>query len=329
LNWQGRKVLVTGAGGFIGSHLVEALVQAGAAVSAFVRYTSRGDFGLLRLLPADVHDAIEVVAGDLRDPEAVREAVRGNDVVFHLAALIAIPYSYVHPTEVSDVNVQGTINVLNAARDMDVSRIVHTSTSEVYGTARTAPIREDHPLQPQSPYSATKIGADAIARSYHLAFGLPVTTLRPFNTYGPRQSGRAVIPTIIGQALRSDEVRLGSLTPTRDFNFATDTAAAFMAIAQCDEALGEALNAGTGKEISIGELAERIVSRVGRDVRIASTDERVRPEKSEVHRLICDSTRLHDLTGWSPGVSLDEGLDRVIEFIREHPDWTNINRYEV
>jgi dTDP-glucose 4,6-dehydratase len=249
--------------------------------------------------------------------------------VFHLGALIAIPYSYVHPTEVAEVNVMGTVNVLNAARAAGVEKLVHTSTSEVYGTARTVPITEDHPLTGQSPYSASKIGADALVDSYHRAFGLPVATVRPFNTYGPRQSGRAVIPTIVGQALASERVKLGSLTPTRDFTFVEDTVRGFLAIASCDAAVGRVLNLGNGKEISVGEVATRIVARVGRAIPIIADDQRARPENSEVMRLICDSSRARELTGWTPQVTLDEGLDRVIAFIREHPGWTDIERYEV
>ena len=329
MSWVGKRVFVTGAGGFIGSHLCERLVREGAEVTAFVRYTSRSSDGLLALGSPDVRTAIRKIHGDLRDPAALHRAVAGHEIVFHLGALIAIPYSYVHPTEVAEVNVMGTVNALNAARDAGVTRFVHTSTSEVYGTARTVPIREDHPLTGQSPYSASKIGADALVDSYHRAFGLPVTTLRPFNTFGPRQSGRAVIPTIIGQALKSDEIKLGSLTPTRDFTFVEDTARAFLAVASCDAALGKVLNAGNGREISVGDVATRIVARVGRPVRIVVESGRTRPEKSEVMRLICDASMLRELTGWEPQVTLDEGLDRVISFIREHPDWTDVTRYEV
>ena len=329
MNWSGRKVVVTGAGGFIGSHLSEQLVSEGADVTALVRYTSRGDHGLLRLLPPDIRTAIRVIAGDLRNPEAVRRSVKGQDVVFHLAALIAIPYSYVHPTEVAQVNVIGTSNVLQAARDAGVSKVVHTSTSEVYGTAQTVPINEDHGLTGQSPYSASKIGADALAHSYWRSFGLPVATIRPFNTYGPRQSGRAVIPTITGQALHGDTIALGSLTPTRDFTYVTDVAAAFLAIAASDAAVGEVLNIGSGREISIGALATRIVQRVGRSVPIETTAQRSRPQSSEVFRLVCDASRAKAMVGWEPTVSLDDGLDRVIDFMKAHPEWTDIDRYEV
>ena len=284
---------------------------------------------MLAYTPSEVRAAIQRILGDLRDPEAVRKAVAGKDVVFHLGALIAIPYSYVHPTEVAEVNVMGTVNVLNAARNASVSRVVHTSTSEVYGTAKMVPITEDHPLAGQSPYSASKIGADALVDSYHRAFGLPVATVRPFNTYGPRQSGRAVIPTIVGQALASDRVKLGALTPTRDFTFVEDTVRGFLAIAACDAAIGRTLNLGNGREISVGDVAARIVARVGRPVPIVADEERARPGNSEVMRLICDASRARELTGWQPEVSLDDGLDRVIAFIREHPGWTDIARYEV
>jgi dTDP-glucose 4,6-dehydratase len=321
---------VTGAGGFIGSHLTERLVREGANVTAFVRYTSRGSGGgLLRLVDPEVRAAVRIVAGDLRDGHAVRGAVRGQEIVFHLGALIAIPYSYVHPAEVAEVNVIGTLNLLSAAREANVARVVHTSTSEVYGTARTVPIREDHPLCGQSPYSATKIGADALAEAWARAFDLPVATIRPFNTYGPRQSGRAVIPTIVAQALHRDRIVLGELTSTRDFTSVSDTTEGFLAVAGADAALGRVLNVGSGKEITIAELARRIAARVGREIPIESVDSRRRPQRSEVYRLICDATQARDLTGWRPAVTLDEGIDRVIEFMREHPDWTDPDRYEV
>jgi len=329
MNWTGTKTLVTGAGGFIGSHVCEELVRRGSDVTAFVRYTSRGDPGLLRLLDPSVRRSLRIVAGDLRDQEAVRAAMRGQQVVLHLGALIAIPYSYVHPTEVAQVNILGTLNVLNAARDLGVTRVVHTSTSEVYGTARFVPISEEHPFQPQSPYSASKIGADALALSYHMAFGLPVSILRPFNTYGPRQSGRAVIPTIIGQVLYADKIQLGSLNPTRDFTFVTDTVAGFLAVAENDKSVGQALNIGHGQEISVGDLAKRIMARIGKQMPIIAADERLRPERSEVFRLCSDAAKARQILGWQPRVSLDKGLDKVIAFMRDHPDWTKVDRYEV
>lgn len=329
LSWNGKRVLVTGAGGFIGSHLTERLVNEGAQVDAFVRYNSRNDVGLLKLLPPDVRSSVNVIFGDIRDSEAVRGAVNGSEIVFHLAALVGIPYSYVNPSEVVDVNVLGTLNVLNAARAADVSRVVHTSTSEVYGTAREVPITEDHPLQPQSPYSASKVGADSIAHSYWRSFDLPVATIRPFNTFGPRQSGRAVIPTIVGQALHTDEVRLGNVTPTRDLTFVSDTVNAFLLLAQCDDAVGRVLNVGNGKEISVEQLAHKIIQLVGRDVPLVVTDERKREDASEVFRLICGAERAKEIAGWEPKVHLNQGLEAVIEFINTRPDWTTLERYEV
>lgn len=326
---RGRKVLVTGAGGFIGSHLVEASVGEGAEVTAFVRYTSRGDAGLLDMLPPDVRRSVRVVAGDLRDAETVRLASEGQQTVYHLGALIAIPYSYVHAADVMETNVMGTVRVLDAARATGVERVVHTSTSETYGSALRTPIDESHPSQAQSPYSASKIGADAIVHAYGASYGMEVATIRPFNTYGPRQSGRAVIPTIAGQALHSDAIRLGSLTPTRDFTFVTDTVRAFLAIGERPEAVGRVFNVGSGREISVGDLAELVCERAGRRVPIEPDEERVRPEGSEVDRLVSDATLAREVLGWEPTVSLDDGLDAVLEFLREHPGWTDLDRYEV
>lgn len=316
MNWTGRAVLVTGAGGFIGSHLTERLVDEGAQVRAFVRYTSRGDLGLLNLLPPDKLAGVQVISGDLRDVEAVRGAVKGVDTVFHLGALIAIPYSYVHPREVIEVNVLGTTNVLMAGRDFAVRRIVHTSTSEVYGTAQYTPIDERHPLQGQSPYSASKIGADKIVESFVRSFEMPVATLRPFNTYGPRQSARAVIPTIITQALARDEIRLGSLTPQRDLTFVADTVDGFLRMATHDAAVGQEVNIGADATIAIGELAQKILRIVGRDLPIVSEEQRMRPAGSEVLRLWADNRKAASLIGWRPQVSLDEGLARTVEWIR-------------
>ena len=329
MSWGGRRVLVTGAGGFIGSHLTEALVREGADVTAFVRYTSRGDIGLLRFAEEDVRGQVRVIAGDLRDPEAVRKAAIGQATIFHLGALIAIPYSYVHPTEVVEVNVMGTVNVLNAALAGGVATLVHTSTSETYGTALRVPIDEGHPMQAQSPYSASKIGADAIAHAYAASFELDVTTVRPFNTFGPRQSGRAVIPTIAGQALYSDRITLGSLDPVRDFTYVSDTVDGFLRVGSSQSASGQVFNIGSGQGISVGALAERIRSRAGRDVPIETSDQRKRPGTSEVFQLIADASRATDLLGWKPAVSLDDGIDRVLGFLREHPGWTDPERYEV
>lgn len=322
MSFQGKVVLVTGAGGFIGSHLTERLVHEGAQVRAFVRYNSRGDLGLLSLLPPLVFSQLTVIAGDLRDGEAVREAVRGVDTVLHLGALIAIPYSYRHPRAVVETNVLGTLNVLIGARDYAVRRVVHTSTSEVYGTAQVVPIDESHPLQGQSPYSASKIGADKLAESFYRSFGLPVATVRPFNTYGPRQSARAVIPTIITQVLTCNQVHLGALTPMRDLTFVDDTVEGFLRAAEADAAVGLETNLGTGASISMGDLALRIMHLMGRELPVVTDEARLRPVDSEVMRLQASNLRARDLLGWEPRVSLDEGLGRTIAWIRE-----NLGRY--
>ena len=324
-----KTVLVTGAGGFIGSHLVEALAAKGHRVRAFVRYNGRGDTGLLRDLPRETRDQIEVIYGDLRDSHAVFEAARGVDTIYHLGALIAIPYSYVHPRETIETNVTGTLNVLEAAREHGVRRVVHTSTSEVYGTARFVPITEEHPLQGQSPYSASKIGADKIVESFHLSFGLPVVTVRPFNTYGPRQSARAVIPATIVQALTQPVVRLGDLRPTRDLNFVTDTVDGFLRAAEAEQAIGRTINLANRSEISIGDLARKIIAIVGRDVPIESDTSRLRPATSEVFRLYGDNTLARELLGWEPRVSLDEGLRRTVEWVAQHLDRYDPTRYQV
>jgi dTDP-glucose 4,6-dehydratase len=320
----GKTVLVTGAGGFVGSHLVEALCHAGASVRAFVRYNSRNDIGLLAEAPREILASVEVIMGDLRDPDAVRRSVSGCQAVFHLGALIAIPYSYKNPVEVTETNVMGTVNVLMAARDAGVERFVHTSTSEVYGTARYVPIDEAHPLQGQSPYSASKIGADKIAESIHRAFGLPVATIRPFNIYGPRQSGRAVIPTIITQLLKDGRIRLGNLAATRDFSFVADTVRAFIATAESDIAVGRVINVGSNFEISIGELAHTIAGLIGRDVKIVQDPARLRPEASEVERLWADNGLARETLGWAPQVPLEDGLRQTIRWIQE-----NLHRYAV
>lgn len=318
--WSGKPVLVTGAGGFIASHLVERLVAAGAQVRAFVRYNSRRDPGLLRLLPPQTLAGVEVIAGDLRDLPAVEQAVLGVSHVFHLGALIAIPYSYVHPAEVVETNLTGSLNVLLAGRAAGVQRIIHTSSSEVYGTARRVPIDESHPLQGQSPYSASKIGADKLAESFHLSFDLPVVTLRPFNTYGPRQSTRAVIPTIITQALTSDVVRLGNLDASRDLTYISDTVAGFMRAAETPGLEGQTINLGVGHEIRIGDLAQKVIELIGRPVRVEVEAQRLRPQKSEVGRLLSDNRLAARLMGWQPRVDLDEGLRRTIAWVRDHLD---------
>ncbi len=318
MRWDEKTVLVTGAGGFIGSHLTEHLVDLNANVKAFVRYNSRNDWGLLELLPKDKLDKVEVIMGDLRDEHAVRQATKDVDVVFHLASLIAIPYSYIHPREVVETNVIGTLNVMMAANENNVEKVVHTSTSEVYGTAVYVPIDENHPLQGQSPYSASKIGADKIAESFYRSFDLPVAIIRPFNTYGPRQSARAVIPTIITQALTSDKVYLGSLHPTRDYTYIEDIVNAFIKVAESRNSVGEVINFGSNFEISIGDLAKLIISMIGKDIEIVIDPRRIRPEKSEVERLRCDNTKAKKLLGWEPKVTLEEGLKRTIEWISEH-----------
>jgi NAD dependent epimerase/dehydratase len=327
--WQSKQVLVTGAGGFIASHLVERLVSEGAQVRAFVRYNSRNDVGLLRQLPLNVFSQLEIIPGDLRDSEAVRAVSRNVDTIFDLGALIAIPYSYLHPREVIETNIMGTLNVLTAARDLGVRRVVHTSTSEVYGTARYTPIDEAHPLQGQSPYSASKIGADKIAESFYRSFNVPVVTLRPFNTYGPRQSARAVIPTIINQTLTRDEVRLGSLDTWRDFTFVTDTVDGFMRIATAENILGQEINIGNNAAISIGELTEKIFKIVGKRPKVVTESQRLRPEKSEVMKLHASNQKAKELMDWSPQVSLDEGLHLTIEWIKNHLELFKPDQYTV
>ena len=327
--WTDKQVLVTGAGGFIGSHLVESLLSQGASVRAFVRYTSRQDLGLLRQLnPGDLAQ-VEVIAGDLRDEHAVRQAVRGCELVFHLGALISIPYSYQHPAEVASTNFMGTLNVLMACREFDVQRLVHTSTSEVYGTARRVPIDEGHALQGQSPYSASKIGADKLAESFYCAYNLPVVTVRPFNTYGPRQSARAVIPTIITQALVQDAMQLGNQTTTRDFTYVSDTVDGFLRAAEARDVEGGVFNLGIGQEISIGELASRIIQIVDRRVAVTLDSERLRPGRSEVMQLLSDNRLARERLGWSPAVTLDQGLRSTIAWIREHLHLFRVGRYEM
>lgn len=328
INLHSKNVLVTGAGGFIGSHLVERLVMAGAKVRAFVRYNSRNDPGLLRLADKEILSKVEMVGGDLRDADAIQKAVNGCQVVFHLGALISIPYSYVHPVEVAETNVIGTLNVLNACREAHVERMIHTSTSEVYGTARTVPIDETHPLQGQSPYSASKIGADKLAESYYCAFGLPVVTVRPFNTFGPRQSARAVIPTIITQALTQPSIKLGNLETTRDFTFVDDTVDGFFLASQVPGVEGKTINLGTGQEIKIGDLVQKIVKVVGKPVNIDINTERLRPEASEVFRLLSNNSLAREVLGWQPKTDLDTGLTKTVDWIGKHLNLYRIGVYE-
>lgn len=322
---------MTGADGFIGSHLVEHLVRLGADVRAFVYYNSFNSWGWLDHSPREIRQVLDVFAGDIRDAHGVRTAMSGRDVVLHLAALIAIPYSYHSPDTYIDTNIKGTLNVVQAARDLGIERVVHTSTSEVYGTARFVPITEEHPLQGQSPYSASKIGADQIAQSFFLSFETPVTTIRPFNTYGPRQSARAVIPTIITQiAAGMDAIKLGAVHPTRDFNFVRDTVRGFCAVAECDAALGKVINIGSNYEISIGDTAHLIAEIMGRGIRIVSDGQRLRPAGSEVERLWADNNLAGELSGWKPEYG---GLDGLRHGLKETIEWftepSNLGRYKV
>tara|TARA_B100001123_G_scaffold55331_1_gene58774 strand:+ start:2929 stop:3936 length:1008 start_codon:yes stop_codon:yes gene_type:complete len=325
--WQDRRVLVTGAGGFIGSHLVEALVASGARVRALVRYTSRGDLGALSEVEATDRDRVDLVHGDLTRADIVEAAFDGVTDAFHLGALIAIPYSYQSPDEAVAVNVVGTLNVLQAARRAGVRRLVHTSTSEVYGTALRVPIDETHPLQGQSPYSASKIGADKLAEAFARSFDLPVVTVRPFNTFGPRQSTRAIIPTIITQLLNGPRVRLGSLHPRRDFTFVTDTVAGFLRAAEVDELSWQEINLGTGRDVSIGELLDAIAGLLGVTPVVETEHERVRPTNSEVDRLCSSNQRAREVLGWQPELSLEEGLRQTIDWVREHRSFYLTERY--
>ena len=327
--FRNKRVAITGAAGFIGSHVAEALVEAGANVTALVRYNSASFLGNLRFVEEEKRNAMKIVAGNIDDSDFVYRALEGQDVILHLAALIAIPYSYEAPRSYIRTNVEGTLNVLESARRSGVGRVVVTSTSEVYGTALRVPIDETHPLQGQSPYSASKIGADKIAESYYLSFETPVVTLRPFNTFGPRQSARAFIPTIISQALSKDVIRLGSLTPERDMTFVSDTVAGFLAAASTPGVEGKTINLGTGKTFSVGWFAERILALMGMDKRIEQDPERMRPGKSEVLKLISDNRFALDVLGWEPRVSLDDGLRRAIDFVSAHRDLYATDRYVV
>ena len=324
------KVLVTGSEGFIGSHLTEMLLDMGYDVRAFVLYNSFGQWGWLDTLPKEKREALDVVMGDVRDPVFVRKAMEGVDCVFHLAALIAIPYSYYAPDAYVDTNIKGTLNILNAARDLQLQRVMVTSTSEVYGTAQYVPIDEKHPYQGQSPYSATKIGADRLAESYFRSFGLPVTIVRPFNTYGPRQSSRAVIPTVISQLLAGhDEIHLGSLTPTRDFVFCKDTARGFIELSRCGTAIGREVNIATGQETSIGALAQKLIDLIRPEAKIVCEEQRLRPAASEVERLLGSNQLLYELTGFRPQTSIDTGLKITTDWIRSHMDTYKTDRYMV
>jgi dTDP-glucose 4,6-dehydratase len=319
------KILVTGAGGFIGSHLTEELVRQGAEVRTFVRYNSRDEKGLLEDLPKEIQGQMEVIPGDLKDPDGVKKAVRGCHKIFHLGALIAIPYSYIHPFDFIQTNVVGTANLLNAClEDNLLERIIHTSTSEVYGTAQYIPIDEKHPLQAQSPYAASKIGADKLAESYFLSFNLPIATIRPFNTFGPRQSLRAIIPTIISQAIDDKKIRLGNTKPRRDFLFVRDTVRGFIELGKCDEAIGKVINIGTGKDVSVEELVRKIFNQIGKRGEIEVEDRRIRPEQSEVMQLLADTRLAEKLFHWAPQYTLEDGLKETIEWYQR-----NLSRFKV
>lgn len=322
------KVLVTGSDGFIGSHLVEQLIKDGNKVKAFVYYNSFNSWGWLDTLPKDILNEIEVFTGDIRDPNGVREALKGVDEVYHLAALIAIPFSYYSPHSYVDTNIKGTLNILQAARDLEMKRVLVTSTSEVYGTAKYVPIDEKHPYQGQSPYSATKIGADRLAESFYRSFNMPITIVRPFNTYGPRQSARAVIPTIITQLLAGEEkIKLGALNPTRDFNYVIDTVNGFIEIAKSDKTIGEEINIATQKELSIGELAEELIRQINPNATIICEEQRLRPEKSEVNRLLGANEKIKKLTKWKPQYTFEEGLAETIKFFKYNLDKYKSNIY--
>jgi NAD dependent epimerase/dehydratase len=329
MNWKDKKVLVTGAGGFIGSHLVEALVDQGAYVTAFVHYNAQNNWGWLDDMDSPNPENINIIAGDITDFNFVKKAVEEQQIIFHLAALIGIPYSYIAPESYINTNVKGTLNIMQACREAGIERVVHTSTSEVYGTAQYTPIDEQHPLQGQSPYSASKIGADKIAESYYCSFGLPIVTIRPFNTFGPRQSTRAVIPTIITQALNSNKVNLGSLEPVRDLTFVSDTVRGFLMLAESSNVIGKIISTGTGRGISIGELAEMIIKIANPNAKIVLNENRVRPEKSEVMKLVCDNSLIQKLTGWQPKYTLEEGLKLTIEWMKDHKKCYKTGLYTV
>lgn len=323
MRMKGRKVLVTGAGGFVGSHLVEALVKKGAKVTAFVHYNSRNDWGMLEDAAKGVLDQIEVVAGDLKDADCVRETVRDQEVVFHLGALIGIPYSYVNPRDVVDTNINGSFNILTAALDFQIQKVIHTSTSEIYGTAQYVPMDEKHPVNPQSPYAASKLGADHLALSFYRSFDLPVGIIRPFNIFGPRQSARAVIPSIITQALLRKKIRLGSVYPTRDLTFVRDAVNGFIDFAECEKTVGEVVNLGSGYEVSIDRVVSLIADSIGKKIQVRREKSRIRPEKSEVERLFSDSSKAKRLFGWQPKKNLQQGIEQTISWFEK-----NLERYK-
>lgn len=324
------KILVTGADGFIGSHLTEELVRRGYEVKAFVYYNSFNTWGWLDTVPHDIMEHVEIFAGDIRDAYGVKTAMKGCQAVFHLAALIAIPFSYYSPESYVDTNIKGTLNILQASRELGIERVLVTSTSEVYGTAQYVPIDESHPFQGQSPYSATKIGADRLAEAFYRSFNLPVTIVRPFNTYGPRQSARAVIPTIITQLLSGkQEIKLGALTPTRDFNYVKDTVNGFIEIYRSDRTIGQEINIATQKEVSIGELAKELITQINPSAHIVCEEQRLRPEKSEVNRLLGCNSKILRLTNWKPEYTLEQGLTETIDFLRNHLEQYKVEIYNL
>ena len=327
MDLKGKKILVTGGGGFIGSHLTETLVKSGSQVRAFLHYNSRNDNGFIKEFSSEIRENVDIFYGDIRELATVRQAIRDMDVVFNLAALVGIPYSFKNPQEVVGTNTIGTLNVLIAAKDEGIEKVIQTSTSEVYGSAAYVPIDEKHPLQPQSPYSASKIGSDSLALSFFFSYDLPVSIIRPFNAYGPRQSARAVIPVIVTQALTRKEISLGNLFPTRDFTYVSDTIDGFIKIAESEKSIGEVINIGSGTEISIGDLVKKILQISGKEVKIKTDSSRERPGKSEVSRLCADNQKAKDLLGWVPKIKLEEGLQKTIEYIAQNIDLYNFKKY--
>lgn len=329
MNWNGRKVVVTGAGGFIGSHLTEELLRRGADVLAIVRYNSKGSIGQLGMIPSEFLERLKIVRAELRELAALRPILEGRQVVFNLAAFVGIPYSFLNPQEVIENNILSTLNLLLVAKENGMERFIQASTSEVYGSALKVPTSESHPYQPQSPYSASKIATDNIALSFHYSFGLPVAIVRPFNTYGPRQSARAVIPSLISQALKGGVIKVGTTSTTRDFTYVADTVQGFLQVAESERSLGQALNLGTGREISINDLARLVVQKVGTGARLEFDASRARPDKSEVQRLVADNSKVKELAGWEPTVTLERGLELTIDWIRKHLDEFKTEIYNI
>lgn len=329
MNWNGRKVVVTGAGGFIGSHLTEELLRRGADVLAIVRYNSKGSIGQLGMIPSEFLERLKIVRAELRELAALRPILEGRQVVFNLAAFVGIPYSFLNPQEVIENNILSTLNLLLVAKENGMERFIQASTSEVYGSALKVPTSESHPYQPQSPYSASKIATDNIALSFHYSFGLPVAIVRPFNTYGPRQSARAVIPSLISQALKGGVIKVGTTSTTRDFTYVADTVQGFLQVAESERSLGQALNLGTGREISINDLARLVVKKVGTGARLEFDASRARPDKSEVQRLVADNSKVKELAGWEPTVTLERGLELTIDWIRKHLDEFKTEIYNI